>query len=146
MAGFGTMPFGLGPFGIGTPATGTAPPTGAAGSRYIDPRSGDFLQDSTSKQLGQMPPVRQRVLLAIATLRKSSTALPPFGIVLPRKVSSTYEAELEASIRSSLRQMTEVEKVLRIDSIVIERGSLGRTQFTLAYTDITTGESDRVTQ
>jgi hypothetical protein len=137
------MPAGTGPFGIGTPAVGVAPPTGAAGSRFIDPRSGDFIQDDTTKQLGQMPAVRQRVLLAIATLRQSATALPLFGIVLPPKITATYRAEVEASIRSSLRQMTDVEGVLRLDAITIERGSGGRSQVTVSFTDVTTGESGR---
>src|SRR5690348_6112618 len=120
MAGFGTMAFGLGPFGLGTPASADAPPTGPIGVRYLNPATGDFEVNSDDGQLAQMPTIRQRVLLALLTVRGSAMAAPDFGLVRSRKVGPSFEAEREASARSSLRQMTDVERVLRIDAVVVE--------------------------
>lgn len=146
MAGFGTMAFGTGPFGLGTPTTSTAPPDpSGAGSRYINPATRDYQQDSTTLQLAQMPGLRQRVLLAVMTLRTSSTALPTFGISIPRKVTPSFVAEVQASVRASLRQMTEVERVIRIDGITVEIGASGRQRVTISYTDTSAGVPDAVT-
>lgn len=139
------MPAGTGPFGLGTPTTSAAPPDDPAGSRYINPATKDYEQDSTTKQLAQMPPVRQRVLIAVTTIQTSSTALPKFGRVMPRKMGPSFEAEIEASLRASLRQLTDVEQVIRIDGITVERGASGRYRPTLSYTDTTTGLQDSVT-
>src|SRR5690349_21781461 len=145
MAGFGTMPAGTGPFGIGTPTTTAAPPTGTAGSRYLNPASRDYQQDTDTQQLAQMPAIRQRVLLAVMTEKGSSTALPKFGIARPRKVTPSFEAEITASVRASLVQLTDVERAIRIDAIDIERGASGRQRVTISYTDISSGTPDEVT-
>lgn len=145
MAAFGTMPVGTGPYGIGTPVTSAAPPAGAAGSRYINPATRSYEQDSTTGQLAQMPGLRQRVLIAVTTAKKSSSAIPEFGLLVPRVVGPSFESEIKASIRASLSQMTDVEKVLRIDGITVEIGASGRQRVTVSYTDITTGEPDQVT-
>jgi hypothetical protein len=42
-----------------------------------------------------------------------------------------------------LRQLTDVEKVVRIDSITIDARGF-RSQYTLRYTDLTTGLPDSV--
>lgn len=134
-----------GPYGPDTPVTSAAPPTGDAGSRYLNPATRDFQQDSASKQLAQMPAVRQRVLLAVMTEQRSSTALPDFGILRPRKVGPSFEAQVTASVRSSLRQLVEVERLVRIDGIKVERGASGRQRVTISYTDISVGAPDQVT-
>lgn len=145
MAGFGLMPFGFGPYGFGTPAVGVAPPTGAAGSRYINPQSRDYEIDPATKQQAQMPGVRQRVLLAVTTVLRSSTAIPGMGINMPKKMGTSYEAQVRNAVLMSLRQMTDVEKVLRVDAIIVMRTGTGRSQITISYTDLTTGETDKVT-
>lgn len=138
-------PPGCGPFGDGVNLTGTSPPTGSFGSRYINPATKSYQQDPATHQMAQMPAVRQRVLLALTTLVGSSTALPTFGITYPSKMGTSFEAESQASIRAALKQMTDIERVLRIDSIGVERGAAGRARFTVSYTDITTGQSESVT-
>jgi hypothetical protein len=145
VAGFGSMSLGSGPFGLGTPVTGEDPPDGAAGSRYIDPVSRDYAQDPATKQLKQMPGTRQRVLLALMTLERSSSALPTFGIRLPKKMGETYDAQMKNAVRAALRQLTEVEQVVRIDGIVVERGLGGRSRTTVAYTDLETLTQDSAT-
>ena len=144
MAGFGTISFGSGPYGLGTPATQADPPSGPAGCRYLNPASKDYEQDSTTGQLAQMPPLRQRVLLAVMTDIGSSTALAQLGRLRPRKIGPSFQAELSASIRAACRQMTEVERVMRIDAVTVELGASGRYRPTLSYTDVTTGESGSI--
>jgi len=139
------MPFGVGPYGFGTPVTGVAPPSGAAGSRYINPQSRDYEIDPVTKQQAQMPGVRQRVLLAVTTVLRSSTAVPGMGIDMPKKMGTSYEAQVRNAVLASLRQMIEVEKVLRVDAILVKRTGTGRSQITISFTDLTTGEQDRVT-
>jgi hypothetical protein len=138
----------LTPYGTGTPAPTADPPdiaTYPAGSRYINPASGDYVYDSTTRQYGQMPTTRQRVLLAVKTLWGSSSALPTLGIRLPRKLGDTFVADIQQAVRSALYQLTNVEQVVRIDAIDVIKSQGGRAQATISYTDTTTGEASQVT-
>lgn len=143
--GWGTSPWGTGAYGLGTPVTAAAPPDGPAGSRYINPASRDYQLDSSTGQLAQMPPVRQRVLLTVMTVLGSSSVNPAIGTRAPRKMGTQFEAQTRASVRSAFHQMTDVEKVIRIDRIDVERGAGGRARTTIVYTDLTTEEQDQVT-
>lgn len=145
MAGFGTMPAGTGPFGLGTPLTASAPPSGASGSRYINPATRDYEQDPDSLQLKQMPATRQRVLLALMTARGSSTALRTFGVRIPKKITTTFKAEVQASVRTALLHLTDTEPVIRIDTIIVETGTGGRVRITVSYTDLLANQRDGVT-
>jgi hypothetical protein len=142
MAGAGLLPFGLGPFGFGTPLSVEAPPAGAAGSRYLNPATGDYEQDPTTRQFAQMPALRQRVVLALRTLLRSSTAVPTMGVELPRKMGTTYAAEVRNAVLVALRQLVEIEKIMRVDGITTVKGVGGRSLITVSYTDLTTGEAD----
>lgn len=133
-----------GPFGTGTPTTSAAPPAATAGSRYLNPATKDYEIDASTGQLAQMPPLRQRVLIAVTTDIGSAATLTELGRIRPRKMAPTFEAEVIASIRKACRQMTDIERVMRIDAITIERGASGRYRPTLSYTDITNGETDLV--
>lgn len=145
MPGFGLFPAGLGPFGIGTPVSADPLPGGSAGCRYIDPSTGDYQKDVVSLQFQQMPPLRQRVLLALKTILSSSTAVPNYGIKFPTKMGNQYEAQVRNSVQVALNQLTSIEKVMRINSITVLKGSGGRSLITVAYTDLTTGQDDQVT-
>lgn len=145
MSGFGTAPMGSAPFGYGYGDEGVEPPDGAAGSRYINPASGQYEQDPGTRQLKQMPALRQRVLLKLRTIKGSSTVLPNLGIVLPRKIDQTFDAKVASGLRVAFRQETDVEKIMRIDGIAVRRLNTGRVEITLSYTDLTTGEADSVT-
>lgn len=145
MPGLGLSSAGLCPYGTGTPITGAAPPTGQAGSRYINPATKDYEQDTTTKQLAQMPAIRQRVLLAVLTVFRSSTVYNG-GIKTPRKMGTLFETEMKQAVRATLRILTDVEKVVRIDSITVKRGgNSGRSMTTIEYTDLTTNLTDSVT-
>lgn len=139
MAGFGLSSFGLSPYGTGTPVSASDPPDGAAGARYIDPSTRDYAQDTTTRQLQQMPPIRQRVLLSVLTLKNSSTVYNG-GINNPRKMGTFFEVEMQRAVRDTLKQLTDVEKVIRIDNITTVRSVGSRSQTTISYTDLATNQ------
>ncbi len=142
--GFGLMGFGLGPFGLETPDDPPEPPTGTAGSRYINPATGDYESDDLTGQLKQMPRARQRVLLALITLRKSASTAQGFGVRLPRKMGTSFEYETRQAVILALRHLTESEEVIRIDSVTVERGQNSRALVTVSYFDIEAQQPDQV--
>lgn len=143
MAGFGTFSFGLGAFGLGTPIEAADPPSGDIGSRYINPISKNYEIDGVTRQLKQMPKNMQRVLLALSTLKASSTAVPGFGVVFPRKMGTAFEKTTEQAIRLALIHLTDVEQAILIQAIIVERGRNSRAQATIVYEDLETGEKDQ---
>jgi len=143
MAGFGLMPAGLGPFGLGTPAEAPEAIEPTNGSRYINPATRDYEVDAVTGQFSQMPPTRQRVLLALTT-RRDTSGLPGFGLKMPARMGDTFEAEARAAVQLALRHMTELERSLRVNAIVVEKGALGRARLTVFYTDLLSGERDSV--
>jgi hypothetical protein len=145
MAGFGLMPMGTGPVGLGTPVSGTAPPEGPAGVRWLNPATKDYEQDPTTGQLKQMPKVRQQVLLAVTTLLGSATTLGTFGIRVPRKMGDRFQAEATNSVRLALRHLTDTQRVIRLDSVTAVHGRGGRAQITINWTDLLTGKPDFTT-
>lgn len=134
---------GTSPFGVGTPASATEPPSGPAGSRYLNPVTRDYEVDSTTGQFKQMPGTRQRVVITVLTVRDSS-GVRGFGVRLPGRMGDAFERQVENEIRRSLRYMTEVEKSLLITEIKVERGLGGRARITISFTDLVTGDQDRV--
>lgn len=130
--------------GLGTPISAAEPPRGPAGCRYINPATKDYQQDPNSRQLAQMPPVRQQVLIALTTVLGSATSLTWLGIRLPRKMGDRFQAETEASVRAALRHLTETQKRIRIDTIVAEHGAGGRGRITCGWFDLKTGKRDQV--
>ena len=66
------------------------------------------------------------------------------GIKLPGEMDSTFVARMQAAIRVAFRQETDVDKVARIEQIIVERNPRGRAGVLVHYTDLTTGESDTV--
>lgn len=131
-------PIGSTPFGFGTPVAAPLPPTqGPALSRYIDPGSGDFYIDPFVGQFGSMPSLRQRVLLIMNTELGSSTAMPTLGVPRPKKIDQSYVATTRAAIRSACYRLTDVERVMQILDIVIDKKPGGRIAVTLVYRDLT---------
>lgn len=123
-----------------------APPTAAPpAARYINPQTGDYEVRTDGEHEG-MPPVRQRAMLALGTRKRSSWALPDLGKeASPRKIDTRYEARERFSIQAALRQLTEVEKVMRLDGITFSRNGRGRVDVTVRFTDLTNGEPDSLT-
>lgn len=144
MAGFGDAPAGIFPAGLGTVGDPAEKPTGTPGARFINPVTRDYERDETTGQFKQMPSTRQRVMLAVAT-EFDSSGVRGFGVRMPRKMGITFEADARSAISSALRHMTEVEKSIRLNRVLVERGEFGRARFTIDYTDLVTGERDRAT-
>ena len=124
MAGFGVSALGLFPFGIGTPVSVTDPPDAADTqfSRYINPGSGDYEVDDVTGHLKQMPPVRQRVLLALKTTLGSSNALPGLGVDKPKKIGTNFQDIMKRRVREALVQLTDVESALAQDRMLAPVG------------------------
>ena len=139
MAGLGLFSLGSGPYGLGTPTAASAPPDPADTqfSRYINPASGDYEVDPDTLHLKQMPPIRQRVILALKTTLGSATAYPSLGLRKPQAMGDDFEGVMTSNVRFALQQMTDVEGVLRIDGILVGRRPGGRATVTLAFTDLT---------
>lgn len=135
------MPLGLAPVGFGTSEDAPVPPTGAWGSRYINPQTGDYAVDGVSGQLQQMPSVRQRFLLRLKEKRGSSSVRPSDGIELPTKIDETTERTVDDAVRVAMRQETDVEKVARIISVkpVRDTQNGGRINVVVTFEDLTTG-------
>lgn len=132
------------PIALGSPNEVDDIPTGKGSlSRWINPGSGDYEQDPITLQLKSMPSVRQRVVLIMRTMRGSSTVMPHVGVERPDRMDDTFEYTMKRNVRDAYRQLTHVEKVIRIDQIVVGRTSTGRATVLMVYTDLTTGQSDR---
>lgn len=144
--GLGLMSFGTGPAGIYEPATVVPIPIGATGSRYINPNTGDYQIDKKTGHMAQMPKTRQRVLLALSTLKSSATAVPAFGFRPPRKIGSSFDAEMKFAVRSALKHLTiEQSPVIQIQEIIVKRTGASRSEVTVVYIDLLSGNTDQVT-
>jgi len=131
-------PIGSTPFGFGTPVSAPLPATqGPALSRYIDPGSGDYRIDAKTGQFASMPSLRQRVLLIMNTEIGSCVAMPQLGIPRPKKIDQSYVAATRSAVRKAFYRLTDVERVMQIQDIVIEKRSSGRVEMTLIYRDLT---------
>jgi hypothetical protein len=90
-----------------------------------------------------MPGTRQRVLLAVLTLRDSS-GIPGFGVRMPPRMGDAFESQVRNEINRALRHMVEVEKSLLVLGIQVERGMGGRARITISFRDLVAGETDSV--
>jgi phage baseplate assembly protein W len=140
------MPWGVGPWAMGTPALAAESPERSLGSRYLNPLTRDYELSAISGNFAQMPIARQKVLLALLTPYGSSTAAPRFGLRVPSKITSRFESELRANVRSALAHLTREDgAIIEIESIMVEVVRPGAVVLTVSYTDLTTGEPDTAT-
>lgn len=142
MTGLGTMALGTGPLGIGDPTEADEHPDAAQSlSTWVSPATKQYEINSTTGALAEVPPVRGRMLYCLTQKLGSSALLPDDGINYPTRVDETYDNKVRAAIRAATRQLTDVEKVARIDEIIIEeRGR--RSRGLVRFTDLTTGLKD----
>jgi hypothetical protein len=133
------------PFGTGTPVAAATPPSQESTLvRYISPGTRDYELDTTTGQLRQMPVLRQRVTIIALTRRGSSAVLPNMGIAWPDKMGDGFERETDNEIRAAYNRLTEIERVMSIDSTSVYRGARGRAEMAMTYTDLQTGLPDSV--
>jgi phage baseplate assembly protein W len=137
-------PIGSTPFGVGTPAVSQAPPeTHLRNAAFIDYRERDYVFDSEG-ELERMPVTRQRVLLALATRRGSSSIMPEFGLALPARIDSSFNERAQQAVLDALSHL--VGTAIEIEEIRVDVGyPVGRVKITVSYTDLTTRESQEVT-
>ena len=141
--GLGTSECGLCPAGFGDIEAPAAPPSPTRWSRYIG-TDGKYLIDGVSGNFARMPPLKQRIALAIVTELGSSTVLPGEGLEHPKKMGATFEADMDIRVRKALRRLTDVEQVMAIQSIQVERGSF-RYRVTVLFEDKTSGLASEIT-
>lgn len=142
MSGLGLFPVGNTPFGSGTPVIAAAPPSDSPElANYLDPRTSDYVvNDDGSYQ--RMPLVRHRVLMLLKTELGSAAYEPDVGLKLPKKMGTSFEQEVRGSI---LLALSLIGSDIRIDDVIVIRSPMGRADITVAYTDLTTGNSDTLT-
>lgn len=145
MAGLGDSPLGTSPAGIGLPDDDATVPSGnSAMCRSIDPMTRDYTVDTETGHLSQTTPVRQRVFIRLLTLKGSSTSVPELGAAIPGKMDERFSAKVVAAVHEALRQEVEVERVMSILSIDVQRSNR-RAAIHVRYQDLTTGEPGEVT-
>lgn len=140
-SGLGVGPLGAMPLGVSFSSATDAPPAASTMRRWIDTATGNYVLNSETSAFEQMPAIRQRVILALGTERGSSTSNPTLGRRRPQIIGSRFEDEEKQFVRTALRQMTDVEGVIRIDRITVERGAIpNRWRTTVGYTEIGTNQ------
>ncbi len=145
--GLGTTPLGpTTPAGFAVAPELVAPPADyPTASRYLDPVSKDWVPDDTNgNEWQRMPTTRQRVVLALSTVRGSNAALFAFGFTVPRRMDSSFEQRVAVAVRAALAHLIVTEKRIRLDSVAVQR-TAQRATITVSYTDLETGEDDTVT-
>lgn len=141
MTGLGNAPLGRSPYGLVYEAPTTAQPDASSLRRWLDPITGQYVL-AADGSFEQMPAIRQRVVLALGTVQGSIGVLADFGKSSPNIMGTRFAAEEEAAVRLALRQLTDVEAVIRIDRITIERSSQipGRWRTTVSYVETATDQ------
>jgi len=144
-SGLGVSAIGSAPFGVGTPATAVAPPTGKpTGAAFISGLGRDYEIDGDTTELKRMPVLRQRVRNALAQSFGSSTTRPTDGLRWPKRGGLQAPQKIDIAVRTALRYLTDVEKVLRVDQVLSDLTGV-RPLVTILYTDLSTRTADTVT-
>jgi hypothetical protein len=143
MALVSLQPAGFYPSGYGAPVDTDEAPDAPENARYLDYLTGDYIIGSDG-EIERMPTTRQRVWLALGTLRGSSTVLPMLGVKLPGVVSRAYEIEVKQAVRTALAALISDGSIV-VNEILVEHGNpIGRSKITVDYTDTATEENDKV--
>lgn len=141
MIGLGGFPIGSTPFGAGTPAEATAPSDDSPElANFIDPRTGDYVVQADGSYQ-RMPITRQRVMMLVST-RLGSAVEQDVGIRLPDKIDPSFPQRVREAV---LEALLPIGDDIRVDSVTTVVIGTGRADITIAYTDLTTGNSDTVT-
>lgn len=141
--GFGLGPVGTFNFGSCAPGTLAAIPAPVCGTRYINPITRDYQIDPATKQLAQMPHARQLVLLAVMTIKGSSSALPWIGLEAPTVLSDQFESDLRAKYFEALSHLTSGDTpIIIVENIQIEIYEIGKVAATISFIDLQTGLRD----
>jgi hypothetical protein len=140
--GFGTSTAGLCPVGLYDVTEPTAPPKPSEFSRFLG-TDGQYVIDGVSGGFARMPRLKQRIVLAVATVLGSSTVQPDWGLKIPAKMTATFDAQVAVAIRKALRRLTDVERLMLITDIRVERDTW-RARATVVYVDLSDGQTSEV--
>jgi phage baseplate assembly protein W len=144
MTGFGIDEYGAFGSGFAMPETAATPPENVPDeARFIDYRTKDYVLDDQG-ELERMPIQRQRVWLALTTLKGSSTVLQNFGVKLPGIIDSKDEAAVKDAVRAALSHMITDGSIILKDVRVESSEVIGRSKIIVEYEDQSTLESDKV--
>lgn len=135
----GVAPLGLFACGLST-ETVTETDDGQTGSRFLDPRTGDYAtQDGVILRAGS---ARQRVILILTTEVKTSMAIK--GIRFPAKHDATTARTVQADVRRALQPLVDDGSIILTDvqAQTQSEGVNGRLGISVAYIDQQTGEPD----
>ena len=123
--------------------TADPPPDAPENARYLDYLTSDY-RVGDDGEVERMPITRHRVLLALATLRGSSTVLQDFGVRLPGVIGLNDEADTRIAVETALQHLIE-EGAIVLNSVTVEHGNpIGRSAIKVDYTDTATNERDAV--
>jgi hypothetical protein len=140
-------------YGVGTPSTAPVPggrifrntkTGGALDARKIDPTTRQYELDDYGRVLG-MSGVAQRVQLALQT-DLGSAALTDLGSDL-RKIESftdNHSQQVDTAIRRALGSLV-TEKLIRVDSIAVDRFSRNGAFITVRWVDLVTNTEEETT-
>jgi len=133
------MALGTGPLGYGDPDEAEDPPEDAQLlSTWVSPATKQYEIDPVRGSLAEVSPVRGRVIYCLTQRLGSSALLPDDGVEYPKRVDDVFVATVQSRVRAALRQLTDVERVMRIEAIIVEEAGR-RSRFLIHYTDLTTG-------
>jgi hypothetical protein len=122
------------PYGVGTTTDDTAAPTLPADkAAYLDPVTKDYATDDDG-ELQRMPITRQRVYLALATVKWP----PRIGADFVQNIKTTAQLALQFLIDEQAIDLVNVSAADRADGVT------GRAQVVVEYFDISEGEPDQV--
>ena len=146
--GAGSTPFGSGPYGTGTPTT-TPVATGRVledtsnaqqGSRFIDPRTKDYVLNADGRFVGQQN-TRHLVVHRLSTVLGSSATLA-VGHTLGQVERMTQIKSIDTRIRAAL---SDIEDQMTIESIDISTArsdiAPGRAFIVVKWRDLATNET-----
>lgn len=133
-------PFAVYPFGAGAPATATAPPVvPALTAAFIEPSSRDYVL-TPDFETARMPSVRQQMLIALTTVKGSSTAFPELGIALPKKIDENAGHAVKLAVIAAAKHITAAGRA-RILDVQTEQGWMGMLRILVSYRDLINGEN-----
>jgi phage baseplate assembly protein W len=109
----------------------------------LDPLTKDYTVAADGEYL-RMPSLRQRVELALGTLKGSSSVQQTAGLTLPDKIDGNYERRVRFAINSALAFLV-TSGELRVDAVTAIESRPGRSDIRVAFTDLLTGDSHSAT-
>lgn len=138
MSGWIGSSFAVTPFGVGTPIDATAPPVERpTGVRYLNPVTRDYEVDNEG-EMRRMPAVRQRILIAVTQLLKSSSVEPNRGIRMPGKIGKDFTERARAAVIAATAEIVALGHAT-IDAVQVLVPQVGRAVIVITFTDLTAG-------